>query len=316
MLQFEDSYFKGETRDGFYIEPMMKRCWAAQLEILSDIDAVCKKHNITYFADWGSLLGAVRHHGFIPWDDDLDIAMRREDFEKFKEVAEKELPDNYSLYNMHTDVENIEFINRVVNSRVICLEEDFLKKYHGFPYSTGIDIFPIDYFPAEKSEEELLGSILELVAMASNAVVDESLEPEVVEALLAGVEKICNITLDRTLDGLHMRNHLVRLVEQLFMAYDKEDAVEMTSACNYYIKKWNYRLPKSSYESVIWMPFETIEIPVPAGYDMILRTNYGDDYMTPRPGGGSHDYPFYKEQREILRNWMRDNRIPDGQYEI
>ena len=61
MLSFNDSYFLGETRDNFYIEPMMKCVWAAQLEVMCVIQQICEKHNIPYFADWGTLLGAVRH---------------------------------------------------------------------------------------------------------------------------------------------------------------------------------------------------------------------------------------------------------------
>ena len=77
MLQFEDSFFEGETRHDFFIEPMMKRAWAASMEVLAEIDRICKKHEIKYFAYWGTLLGAVRHKGFIPWDDDIDIAIDR-----------------------------------------------------------------------------------------------------------------------------------------------------------------------------------------------------------------------------------------------
>lgn len=61
----------------------MKHAWAAQLEVLNDIDKACTENGIQYFAEWGTLLGAVRHHGFIPWDDDMDICMKRADYEKF-----------------------------------------------------------------------------------------------------------------------------------------------------------------------------------------------------------------------------------------
>ena len=66
---------------------MMKRAWAAQLEVLQRIDEVCGKYNIEYFANWGTLLGAIRHKGYIPWDDDLDIGMKRMDYERFLKIA-------------------------------------------------------------------------------------------------------------------------------------------------------------------------------------------------------------------------------------
>ncbi|MDO5402264.1 MAG: LicD family protein, partial [Eubacteriales bacterium] len=72
-MEFPKSYFEDEVRDGFYVPAMMKRAWAAQLQVLEDVDKVCRDNDIQYFAEWGTLLGAVRHHGFIPWDDDMDI---------------------------------------------------------------------------------------------------------------------------------------------------------------------------------------------------------------------------------------------------
>ena len=70
MITFDEKFFEAEVRDDFRISPMMKRCWAAEMEVLCQIDRICKKHGIPYFADWGTLLGAVRHKGIIPWDDE------------------------------------------------------------------------------------------------------------------------------------------------------------------------------------------------------------------------------------------------------
>ena len=74
---------QGEVRDGYYVQPMMKRIWAVQLDMLKEIDRICRRHHVNYYGWFGTLLGAVRHHGFIPWDDDLDLAMLREDYERF-----------------------------------------------------------------------------------------------------------------------------------------------------------------------------------------------------------------------------------------
>ena len=73
-MEFAKDYFEDEVRNGFYIPGIMKRCWAASIEVMGEIDRICKKYNISYFLDSGTLLGAKRHGGFIPWDDDLDIA--------------------------------------------------------------------------------------------------------------------------------------------------------------------------------------------------------------------------------------------------
>ena len=81
----------------FIIEPMMKYAWAAEIEVLEVVAEICNRHNIQYFADYGTLLGAVRHKGFIPWDDDIDISMFRSDYERFLKIAPAELPSGWQI---------------------------------------------------------------------------------------------------------------------------------------------------------------------------------------------------------------------------
>ena len=130
------------------------------LDILVEIDKVCRKHDIKYWIDFGSLLGAVRHGGFIPWDDDLDIAMPKEDFERFKKIAPKELPDNLFLQTPETDPSFLMPILKVrdKNSLFITKHEDFTKEYNKGLY---IDIFIVTEYPqvSIKTRKFLLGWI-------------------------------------------------------------------------------------------------------------------------------------------------------------
>ncbi len=87
ILDIPSSYYEDEVRDGFYVNGMMKRDWAAQLQIMTDLDELCTKYGLRYMADWGTLLGAVRHGGFIPWYDDFDIGMPCAYYNIFLEVA-------------------------------------------------------------------------------------------------------------------------------------------------------------------------------------------------------------------------------------
>ncbi|MCM1327500.1 MAG: LicD family protein [Bacteroidales bacterium] len=305
-MEFPDSYFEDEVRDGFYVSGMMKRSWAAQLEVLEDIDRVCRKHGIQYFAEWGTLLGAVRHGGFIPWDDDLDIGMKREDYNKFLTVA-AELPESYGLLNYETvhEGESLwEFLTRVMNGHKICFEKQHLAKFHDFPYAVGIDIFPLDYLIGDEQAEKQRAEIVYLITMAS-AAIDGNKDSKETERLLRQVEEICKITIDR---GREIKRQLYALEERYFMMYSEQEAEEITIMPRWVNTNFAYRFPKSYYENFILMPFENIQIPVPIGYDAILRVKYGD-YVEPVRSGSDHEYPFYKRQEAILRETIGETRF-------
>lgn len=90
IWEIKDLY-KDEIRCNFLVTSARKKIWQVDMYLLREVDRICRKHDITYFADYGTLLGAVRHKGFIPWDDDIDLVMLRPDYEKFKLVAQHEL---------------------------------------------------------------------------------------------------------------------------------------------------------------------------------------------------------------------------------
>ena len=147
MANFPPNYFQGEIRDDFYIEPMMKCAWAAEIEVLEVVAEICNRHNIQYFADYGTLLGAVRHKGFIPWDDDLDIGMLRDDYNKFLQIAPAELSSFFELKSLYNDPEHDNVKARIITGRSMNFSKEYLDKFHNCPYVVGIDIFPIDYIP-------------------------------------------------------------------------------------------------------------------------------------------------------------------------
>lgn len=124
------------------------------LDILKEVDRICRKHDIKYFLVDGTLLGAIRHEGFIPWDDDIDIGMLREDFEKFKLVALNELNENYFLQTIETDKKydklNIPMKVRHNKSKIIEREQKFCEYHSGL----FIDIFPYDFCPQNKAKEK------------------------------------------------------------------------------------------------------------------------------------------------------------------
>lgn len=117
------------------------------LDILVEIDRICRKNNIQYWIDFGTLLGAVRHRGFIPWDDDVDISMPTEDYNRFLEIAPKELSESFFLQTKNTDPTYSFPLNKVrdKNSFFITQHEDFTKEYQKGLF---IDIFEVTPYPS------------------------------------------------------------------------------------------------------------------------------------------------------------------------
>lgn len=117
------------------------------LSILKEIDALCRRHGIDYWLDGGTVLGAVRHGGFIPWDDDIDLGMRREDFPRFAEIAARELPSHLVLQTPETadDPNLLVYKVRDRNSFFVEYGDDFQRSYEKGLF---VDIFPMHDYPS------------------------------------------------------------------------------------------------------------------------------------------------------------------------
>lgn len=118
------------------------------MEITDAVVEICEKHGLKYFIAGGTMLGAIRHGGFIPWDDDIDLAMPRKDYEKFLKVAPAELPEHLSIVNYRTDPEYHYYITRV-KDRDTKVEEVRIGNEDKYT-NASIDIFPLDGTPNNK----------------------------------------------------------------------------------------------------------------------------------------------------------------------
>ena len=291
-MQFPKSYFEDEVRDGYYVPSLMKSAWAAQLEILEDIDKVCKKYNLQYFAEWGTLLGAVRHNGFVPWDDDMDICMKRKDYDTFCKVAPGEMSEWYSFLNFEhsndADYTCDDFLTRLYNGNRIRIDKPFLDKFHGFPYVAGMDIFPLDYVAPTEKEDEMQCEQIKVLTTLAQAI--SAFEPDERKKYIKQIESTYNIKFDR---NRSLRVQIYMLADQICSMYHETESKYLASMA--LRTRRDYKVPKEYYDDVIWMPFETTQIPIPIGYDSILKVKYGD-YMRPVRDGGAHEYPFYQRQ--------------------
>ena len=290
MLDFPANFFHEEIRNDFKIEEMMKRVWAAQLEVLAVIDQICKQHNLQYFADWGTLLGAVRHKGFIPWDDDMDISMLREDYDKFLAVAEKDLPDEYQILDLNTSTEWDEMSARIINSNTVSYSEERLRKFHGCPYSVGIDIYPLDELPEDTQLESYHTELFSTVFSSARLYAKDPFE---VNEILPDLENLCNIKFDRS---KNLQKQLFKLADTIGKGYCNSGSIIITNIVEHAKKKLFLR--KEWFRNPVYLPFEHFSLPAPSNYDAVLTAEYGD-YMTPVCDTADHDYPFYRKQQKI-----------------
>ena len=121
------------------------------LSILKEFINICEENNLTYYALGGTLLGAVRHQGFIPWDDDIDIGMPREDYEKFKKIASNVLPENYKFLN--EDILNYKKAFSVIRDDSTKIIMNYSKEE--LVESLWIDIFPLDGMPSNVLKKKI-----------------------------------------------------------------------------------------------------------------------------------------------------------------
>lgn len=115
------------------------------MEIVKDVLRICEKHGLTYYMLGGTMLGAIRHKGFIPWDDDIDLGMPREDYERFLEIAPQELAAHLKLVNYRTDPNYMYYITRILDTQTTVIEER-IGNDNKYTHAS-IDIFPIDGTP-------------------------------------------------------------------------------------------------------------------------------------------------------------------------
>lgn len=305
-LEFSADYFKTEVRDGFEIPAMMKRAWAAQMEVLHVVAGVCKNNEIRYFADGGTLLGAVRHKGMIPWDDDIDICVVREEYNRLIQVLPKALPHGFVVAGMYADSERLQKAAFVPHLRVIADEtlwnfNDYMRYFHGFPYQrVGIDIFPMDYISRDIGITNVQKQIIRLGIetlrdwnkLEENGMLDEYVN---------GFQKLCNVSFDNV---NNVKNYMWKIIDKISSISYREEADYITNIF-YWLDNDNYKMKKECYDYTIELPFENMNIVAPEMYDEVLRAEYGD-YMVLVKGAADHDYPFYGHMESELIKQIRN----------
>ena len=309
----QDSFLLDEVRCGFMIPAAVKQAWAAELEVLMEIDRVCKKHNIQYFADWGTLLGTVRHGGFIPWDDDLDIVMKREDYQKFMNVARFDMEEGFDVQTFRNHDDCWLFMGKVVGRNGFCFDKEHLRRFHNFPYIACVDIFVLDYVHKDPEKEEKRRRLCKYMLGVADSIAESDLATDEKERSLKKVEEMYGKRINRIMDPVEMRRYLYGEVEKIFGEVLEKDSDTLTQIFPWGLLGKDFQFPKEYYEKAIELPFEDTVMPVPMMYDKMLRKRYGEYCRLVKDAAG-HDYPFFEGQKKNLQKVL-DFELPEFRME-
>ncbi|MGN0240803.1 MAG: phosphorylcholine transferase LicD [Candidatus Weimeria sp.] len=303
-LEIPEDFYREEIRNDFLITSEMKHYWASELRILSVIDDICQKHHIKYFAYYGTLLGAIRHKGFVPWDDDIDLAFLREDYDRFLQVVSSELPDKL-YFRSFWNSDRLKIFPEISNGNSFSdLGRIDLDYFCGCPYISSIDICPIDWMPDDPESQNLQTSLLYLAVVALMAWQQKGFSVEDRVSIIKKINQTMGVEIDISKNVIRQ---LYALGDSIIAMYGANDGCSRAGTLYkrfYGNVSADFSIPRECFESVVYQPFEFIEIPVPVGYDAVLTRHYGD-YMTMKQGLSSHDYPVFLKQKEYLDDKLK-----------
>lgn len=253
-----------------------------QLEAMKHIHRICVENNISYYLIAGSILGAVRHGGFIPWDDDIDIALMREDYEKFKIIFEEKYDKRrYFLQHYETDTGHKPAIMR------LCVRDTILDMpgymHQKFCHNMYLDIFPLDNVPEDEKLREMQSK--RIAVLRKKIKHSDYTDYTTNSTLRVFLKRIV-----ASFYSMFLKKYKQEL-EQEMMRYDNAPSNCVCSMASGYSYS-RQSMPKDYYGTPTLIKFEDTTFYGPEHADLYLRHLYGDDYMTPRnkfANGHAHD---------------------------
>lgn len=244
-----------------------------QYDLMGYFDAFCKKNNIPYFVIGGTVIGCVRHQGFIPWDDDIDVGLFREDYDRFVELASKEWNGDIQVRNYKITDGFYHSLTHVVDSRVAIVDES---RFSPVKTNVWIDICPIDGFPENKIFRKIhylyLRFIKNLIVLSQfDTLFDKNKKHSRKAWILISIIRKINV-----FKLLNTKSLIAWLERVLRSCHPKSQAGN-------FLGRYGEKeiMPKDIFASTIQMPFEGSFVPVMAEYDDYLKRLYGDYMQLP-----------------------------------
>lgn len=260
---------KTEGKTKVETESVLRRLQKTELMILLKFNEICKKYHLVYYLCAGTLLGAVRHKGFIPWDDDVDVCMPYRDYLTFLKVAQKELGEKYFLQTLETDKNFCAPFAKIRLNNSTFLDSKFKKR--NINHGIWIDIFPLSYTTKESvKKKQVLLKISKVLQM------DDLIKSNPQELKLEhGAKSIIAARMIQCIIPFKLRKHLSKKIVNV--------------VCNSKPKEWVCEIygstdmvfPSDIFNKVKYLEFEKELLPVPNSYEKYLIIRYGDYMQLP-----------------------------------
>lgn len=266
----------------------IKEIQEVSLEILKQVADLCESLNLRYALIYGTLIGVVRHHGYIPWDDDVDIMMPRPDYNKLLEYLDTHKLPNLTLFNRHTCPEYPYMISRVCDDRYI-LEMD---NEDSVGMGVFIDIYPYDGLGKTKKEAVRFGLKGDRLSSFCYQATRKHFAIETTTSPLRKIVKYPVFLVSKMIGKNFFQNKLEKLAG--VKDYDSSEYI----GCIIWLSGGEKDIfPRKWFDETIMMPFDKYDFRVPKHYDELLRHVYGD-YMQLPPENDRIGHHYFKAYRK------------------
>lgn len=287
-IDIPNGFLDEEVRCGYTVSSQMKEVWSVQLDLFAEFDRVCKKHDIKYVASGGTMLGAVRHHGYIPWDDDMDLMMMRDQYEKLCRVAPVEFKHPYFFQTEDTEPTARRWFARLCNSETTGIQKKYLNYHLQRNQGIFIDIFPMDNVADDKRVyQRQLEKFMKCTKLYYRLfAIEYSYWPDNDSIIKKIIKQSAHFILGNLIHSTGLTHKMYKKVEDI-CKLNNCCKTELVSLLSFQYMNLGHAIHTTDMDNLIYLDFEFMKMPVIANYDEHLHRKYGD-YMKPNHNPNFH----------------------------